>query len=116
MVSLAPRFFWRSKINCSMEIKEMICTCGACPTQYEIKLTDGRMVYVRYRWGYLSIRISENQTDNIYDAVEGKEIFADQLGGEYDGVLPGSVTDYLLKAGFTLPRLNAAQSPERKSE
>lgn len=35
----------------------IICTCEYCPTQYEIKLSDGRELYFRYRWENLSITL-----------------------------------------------------------
>lgn len=36
-------------------IEHLTQTCGACPSQWEGELEDGRMLYIRYRWGYLSI-------------------------------------------------------------
>jgi len=62
-------------------------TCSACPAQWEGKLEDGRMVYVRYRWGYLSVRVSENKTEDITDAVRGKEIFGVGVGDSMSGTL-----------------------------
>ena len=81
------------------QIKELKQTCFACPSQWEIKLVDGRMVYVRYRWGYLSIRISPNVTDDIFDAVRGKEILGVQLGSGLDGeITEEDMMMYLTKA------------------
>ena len=62
-------------------------TCGACPAQWEGKIKDGRMFYIRYRWGYLALEISDKATDDVMDAVGGTEIFGEQIGGEYDGFL-----------------------------
>ena len=62
-------------------------TCDACPTQWEGKLIDGRMLYFRYRWGVLNISISHKITDDIYDAVNGNTIFSERIGGGYDGIL-----------------------------
>ena len=45
-------------------------TSDACPAQWEGKLTDGRTFYIRYRWGYLTFRVSEKPTDNIKLAVK----------------------------------------------
>jgi hypothetical protein len=76
------------------------CTCGACPTQYEGRLLDGRMVYIRYRWGYLSIRISNESTTDISDAVNGTVIYGRQLGEDLDGSIEwtniASVLDSIL--------------------
>lgn len=68
-----------------MKVVSLKQTCSACPTQYEGKLDDGRMIYVRYRWGYLSIRVSPAPTNNVMDAVEGEEVFGKGMGGDYDG-------------------------------
>ena len=69
------------------KIKRIERTCLACPSQWEGKLTDGRMFYVRYRWGYLSIRVSNGKTDDSMNAVRGEEIFGAQLGSDMDGCL-----------------------------
>lgn len=50
-------------------------TCGACPSQWEACTEDRRPVYVRYRWGYLSIRIGPQNADGFDEAVDGEEIF-----------------------------------------
>jgi len=62
-------------------------TSGACPSQWEGVTEDGRPIYVRYRWGCLSIRLGEKD-GNIWDAVNGEEIIREELGGPWDGVLP----------------------------
>lgn len=71
----------------ALVIQRIEMTCGACPTQWEIKLECGKMAYIRYRWGYLSLRISTVETDNIMFAVGGREIYGKQLGGEFDGTI-----------------------------
>ena len=62
-------------------------TCFACPSQWEGTLEDGRMIYIRFRWGYLSVSISDNPTDDVMDAVGDKEIYGEQLSDGLDGVL-----------------------------
>ena len=62
-------------------------TCSACPAQWEGKLPDGRMFYIRYRGGYFSFRISEQPTDDVMDAVSGVELFAEQRGNWLDGYM-----------------------------
>ncbi len=80
-------------------IESIIKTCEAFPAQWEIKLNNGRMVYVRYRSGYLSITISNNPTDDIYEAVRGEEICRIQLGDCFDGSLEDEeLTPHLNKA------------------
>ena len=58
-----------------MRIIELEQTCYACPSQWEGKTLSGQDVYIRYRWGYLSISIDE------------KAIYGEQIGDEWSGVL-----------------------------
>lgn len=67
-----------------MKIKNLKMTCGACPSQWEGELVDGRQLYIRYRWGYLSVRVSDGPTDN---AVGGEEIFGQEVGDDLDGCM-----------------------------
>lgn len=53
-------------------------TCSACPSQWDITLDDGRRVYARYRWGWLSFAWKGN---------EGYPWSQQQLGDRLDGVL-----------------------------
>lgn len=85
-----------------MEITNVNCTCSACPSQWEITLKDGRMIYVRYRWGTLSIRISKEPTTDVGDAVGGDVLVYEQIGDEFDGSISYSeIQPYLKKAGIT---------------
>jgi hypothetical protein len=69
-------------------VTQLTRTCDACPAQWEGLVSDGRHVYVRYRWGYLSVRVSEdvNPTDR-FAAVDGPEVFGAELGDEFHGYL-----------------------------
>lgn len=85
----------------TVKIVKLECTCQACPTQYEAKLEDGRLVYLRYRWGYLSIRASPCETDNIHDAISGEEVLGESRGDDFHGSMDrDEVISYLRKAGF----------------
>lgn len=85
-----------------MKLKSIIQTCSACPSQWEIKLTDGRMIYVRYRWGVLSMNISPTFTKDIYDAVGGEKIYRKSIGDGFDGTLTQEeLLPHLKKAGIT---------------
>ena len=57
------------------KIKILDQTCFACPSQWEGLFDNGDYLYIRYRWGYLTV--SRN----------GKHIFEKSVGGEWDGVL-----------------------------
>ena len=61
------------------KVKIIKNTCPACPSQWEGKTDKGRDIYIRYRWGYLTVQI---------DGVQGREILGMDLGrGNWDGVL-----------------------------
>jgi hypothetical protein len=70
-----------------MEIKHITQTCNACPSQWEGRSTDNRPVYIRYRWGWLTIGVGlPGQT--ISDAVEksmNKPDVEEKLGDEFHG-------------------------------
>ena len=61
---------------------------------------DGRMLYVRYRWGALSIRVSLRETDNIMDAVDGKEVIRERVGSGFDGYLSDNAMRQYLKTAL----------------
>jgi hypothetical protein len=58
-----------------IKITRVVHTCGACPSQWDAWTDDNKYVYIRYRWGHLSVS---------YD-VFGENIFNKDIGGEFDG-------------------------------
>ncbi len=68
-----------------IKIKNLKQTCGACPSQWEFETFDNRMVYVRYRYGYLSVRLGE-PNEGIDSAVGGFEFIGEFIGNCMDGV------------------------------
>lgn len=66
-----------------MKVVELRQTCGACPSQWEGRTDDGKWVYVRYRFGWLSVRVGEGE--DVRSAVNGDEVFGKACGGELDG-------------------------------
>lgn len=54
-------------------IVELEQTCWACPSQWSGKTSEGAEIYGRYRWGYLSLDIDDQQ------------VYGRQLGGDFDG-------------------------------
>lgn len=86
-----------------MIVDNIIQTCAACPSQWEGKLTDGRMFYARYRSGKLTIEVSKKQTDDVYMAMgeDADLIYKEQLGGYYDGILSqAELIKIMRKCGF----------------
>lgn len=76
----------------AIEIFKLKQTCPACPAQWEFITFQNRPVYVRYRWGYLSVSIGSPNGD-ISSAVRGYEIICEKLGDNFDGSLDWDVVD-----------------------
>jgi hypothetical protein len=68
-------------------MKEIEQTCAACPAQWEGLTDDDRIVYIRFRWGILSVRIGSPGDKSEFAGMRGKEILHKQLGDEYLGFL-----------------------------
>lgn len=58
-------------------------TCGGCPSQFEAKTKDGESVYIRYRFGELTVRVGKD----IDDAINTSPIFSKSVGDNLDGVM-----------------------------
>jgi len=89
-----------------VKVTEIRRTCFACPAQWEGK-TEFGYVYIRFRWGTLTVRSGST----IKDAIAGPTIFewhdTDGYGGfmEYDELKR-------LTAGFLdLPNAESAEEP-----
>jgi len=59
-----------------VKIKSLTQTCGACPSQWEGETENGAYVYIRYRYGWLSVDI-----DGVH--MFGQEV-GDSLGSVMD--------------------------------
>lgn len=67
-------------------IKKLTKTCEACPSQWEGEFEDGSPVYIRYRWGYLSVE----------DIPRGEQLFGRQVEGGTWGVYGVMSTEEML--------------------
>lgn len=56
-------------------------TSRFCPTQYEGKMEDGRVIYIRYLWGKLSYGVRKNLNDCFK---EENYKYLCEFGDEYD--------------------------------
>lgn len=71
-----------------LSIIELTQTCYACPSQWEGKLSDGRMIDIYYRSDHLNISLSRKATENLSEAIRGELIFSKKLDlSSKDGVL-----------------------------
>jgi len=77
-----------------MKIKNLVQTCEACPSQWEAETLDGRGVYIRFRWGFLSISVSDNPGEH---GLDGKEIYGEQLSDNLDGVISWSKVSRIIE-------------------
>jgi len=70
-----------------MKASTLLMTCEVCPSQWEGKLDDGRMFYIRYRWGSLSVRVSRAVTNDVDDAVLGESVLEVDHDNDWDGYM-----------------------------
>lgn len=81
-------------------------TCASCPTQYDVTMPDGRLLYFRYRFSRWQLHHNGPSWEPV---VEG--VLEDRPGGEYDGSLePGEVRALLELA---IPELLHREEPVR---
>jgi hypothetical protein len=54
-------------------IRDLVMTCQYCPSQWEARTFDDKFVYIRYRWGTLSLEIDDKtiKTINCGDDLDG---------------------------------------------
>lgn len=83
-----------SGIPTVMSIKR---TTDLFPRQWEGKLEDGRVFYVRYRYDVLSLQISPSPSDDIDDAVMATPVFNEYIGSNWGAELPDNVMEEILK-------------------
>jgi hypothetical protein len=57
-------------------------------------------VYVRYRWGFLSVGIGATMDDAVDASFSDDEAFGEQVGDGYDGVM--NTSDMLTRTGLVL--------------
>jgi hypothetical protein len=65
-----------------MKIEDLKCTCDACPSRWEFKTDGNRSGYARYRFGFLSVKVSEPGSDFV--EIFGKHLTSDNLDGCLD--------------------------------
>jgi len=98
-----------------IKVKEIIQTCPACPSQWEGVTDDGRPIYIRYRWGSLSVSIGEKGGD-VTSAVRGEVILGKELGEGLDGSLEYSKLREVVKNVIELPTDSPTKWKEYNNE
>lgn len=79
-----------------MKVRKRRKTCSACPSQWEGRTDNDRPVYVRYRWGHLSVRVGPPAGD-MDSATMGYQVLGRQIGDAYDGTIKWSKVKHLIE-------------------
>jgi hypothetical protein len=68
-----------------MELKfKWICTCPACPEQYDVFVGDKQVAYVRLRYGELSVNPYTDDKDIDWNTELYRHQFEDGWKGDFD--------------------------------
>jgi len=85
-----------------IKITKVIRTCWACPSQWELVDNEGYPYYIRFRYGFLSVRKGKKNKD-ILTAIEGKEVFSYNFGGVFSGYMEYEHLKEILKDVMIFP-------------
>ncbi|HEY0750173.1 MAG TPA: hypothetical protein VGD26_03400 [Chitinophagaceae bacterium] len=66
----------------SLELVEITQTCYACPSQWDARSTDNEYIYIRYRFGGLSVEKILILDDETW---ERDLLFYEDIGGRWAG-------------------------------
>ena len=83
-----------------LQIATVTQTCGACPSQWEGQLVDGRPIYIRFRHAELSVRIGK-AGGGIESAISAPEWFTWEADNGLDGEI--SLDEVCRLAGLREP-------------
>lgn len=71
-------------------------SCGGCPMIWDCILPDGSAGYVKYRWGFISLKKITERAGIFQDA-----IIEEKIGDDFDGTLSlGEAKEWLKKNGY----------------
>ena len=88
-----------------IKVTDIEMTCGACPSQWEGHTDDDRQIYVRYRWGNLTIEVSEPGDTEKNAAVFGELVFEAQCGDGLSGIMSYNKLKELTKDVIEFPEV-----------
>lgn len=94
-------------------VTKISCTCFACPSQWEGRTSDSRAIYVRYRWGHLSVRVSRPKDRGPRAGVMGESIVELDHGGRYDGTLDYEELIKFTEGVIVWPERETPEKPRR---
>ncbi len=68
-----------------LKVKTFNKTCSYCPSQWDAESYDDVHIYIRYRWGCLTVSAAYNHESAVNS---DNDIFFAKLGSEYHGEMP----------------------------
>lgn len=80
-----------------IRLERIVQTCSACPSQWDAWDKEGQRYYIRYRFGSLTVDKVPEDLDNS-SILDWKNIFTQEIGGEWDGEM--SLDDMMRHTGF----------------
>jgi hypothetical protein len=81
-----------------INVKHLVKISDDRPAQWEGVVGEKGSAYIRYRWGYLEVSVSETSGDPIKDRVR---VFDRGVGGKYDGQMSTEEMKAILKELLT---------------
>ncbi len=92
-----------------LHIASLKRTCIACPSQWEGVLEDSRPIYIRFRWGELSVRLGEIGL-GVESAIDAPDCFEWEADGGIDGYI--TIDQVCGVAGLRIPAGYSEPAPD----
>lgn len=97
-----------------VKIIKLVKTCEACPAQWGGRDSEGNPIYIRYRWGILTVRQGE-KGKGMDSAVEGKILVRKILDPKgWEGRLSYDELKQALTGQIEMPRTEVTNVKEAK--
>lgn len=88
-----------------IKIKEIVRAGGACPYQLYAITTAGSHLYLRYRWGTLSFKVTPSEDTRITDYDYSRKVGDDMDGFANDALFKTLLKDLIeFPSGFTFDK------------
>ena len=79
-------------------IESLVMTCESFPSQWDALDINGKYIYIRYRWGKLTVERCDTKESYDYFNVKSEMLLSKQLGDLLDGELNTDDLIEILKA------------------
>ncbi len=81
-----------------LNVRQLVMISDDRPTQWEGVVGEKGSAYIRYRWGFLEVYVSETSGDPVR---EGVRVFDRRVGGKYDGQMSTEEMKAIIKELLT---------------